>query len=101
MRALTLTSALPLSAALFACSTGGSTSALTVQTTEPTPGSASVGAGQSTTLTATAGNAQGQVLPNTTFTWKSSSEAVAKVAGGVVTGMGARAWRTSPPAQAA
>ncbi|MDB5045436.1 MAG: hypothetical protein JWQ08_1486 [Deinococcus sp.] len=89
MRKLTLISAVLLTGSLVACTTGGGAPAATIQTIELSPASASVQVGKTVTLSATARDAGGQVIPDTAFTWKSSSETVAKVAGGVVTGMGA------------
>ncbi|BDP43980.1 hypothetical protein DAETH_39490 (plasmid) [Deinococcus aetherius] len=89
MRKLTLISAALLSATLSACTTGGSAPAVTVKTIELTPASVSVGIGQTTTLTATAKDAQGQAVQGVAFAWKSGNATVASVAGGVVKGLGA------------
>ncbi|GBF06108.1 hypothetical protein DAERI_070106 [Deinococcus aerius] len=90
MRSFTLISAVLLSGSLVACGGGSAVQPdTTIKTIELTPASVSVKVGEARTLSATARDAQGQVVPNTTFTWKSSSETVAKVAGGVVTGQSA------------
>lgn len=86
MRKLTPIGVTLLTAALTACTTGG-TPALTVGTTELTPASASVAVGQSTTLTATARDARGRAIPNVALAWKSGNGTVASVAGGVVKGL--------------
>ncbi|GGR06486.1 delta-60 repeat domain-containing protein [Deinococcus ruber] len=90
MKRSLIISALLLTGSLVAC--GGSGAAqpdLNIRTIELTPSTASISVGQSTTLNATAKNAQGQALTGISFVWKSSAETVAKVVGGVVTGMGA------------
>lgn len=87
MRKLTLISAVLLTT-LSACTTGAGTPAVTIQTIELTPTSASVQVGKMISLTATARDEEGNTVPNVAFAWKSGNETAAKVAGGVVTGMG-------------
>ncbi|WP_084046320.1 Ig-like domain-containing protein [Deinococcus hopiensis] len=82
-------STLLLTALLSACTTGGTGGPPSIKSIELTPASASVGVGGTVTLSATARDGQGKVVPNVAFLWKSSSETVAKVAGGVVTGLSA------------
>ncbi len=85
---ITLLSAALLAGALVACGgaqTGGTPSG--IQRIEVSPATASVAVGGTVTLNATARDAQGQVVPNVAFSWKSSSEAVASVANGVVRGV--------------
>ncbi|ULH17568.1 hypothetical protein MF271_21190 (plasmid) [Deinococcus sp. KNUC1210] len=89
MKRTLIISGLLLTGTLVACSGSGAAQPdLTIRTIELTPGTADITVGQSKTLTATAKNAQGQALNGISFVWKSSAETVAKVAGGVVTGMG-------------
>lgn len=87
-RKLSLLSAALLASALVGCSGAQpGTPGPSIQRIEITPASASVAVGASVTLQAVARDAQGQVVPNVPFVWKSSSEAVASVANGVVKGL--------------
>lgn len=76
-----------LTAVLSACTTGGPVPSATIKTIELSAASARLTVGQSTTLTAVARDAQGEIVPNTDFAWKSSRETVASVVGGVVKGL--------------
>lgn len=76
-----------LTAVLSACTTGGPAPSATIKTIELSAASASLAVGQTTTLTAVARSAQGEIVPGTDFAWKSSSATVASVAGGVVKGL--------------
>lgn len=76
-----------LTAVLSACTTGGPVPSATIKTIELSAASASLAVGQTTTLTAVARSAQGEIVPGTDFAWKSSSATVASVAGGVVKGL--------------
>ncbi|PNY79597.1 hypothetical protein [Deinococcus koreensis] len=96
-RSLT-TSALFLTALLSACTSGGPAPAPGVASIVLTPASASVAVGATTTLNATAKDAQGAVVPGVAFSWKTSSETVASVAGGVVTGKSAGAAQVTASA---
>lgn len=111
-----LTAAAILTASLSACGGGGAAPAPTVKTIELTPAALTVTAGKTGALTATARDEQGQAISGVTFTWKSSAETVATVAGGVVRGVttgnaqvtasaagvtGAAAVTVTPPAPAA
>ncbi|MFB9993369.1 Ig-like domain-containing protein [Deinococcus oregonensis] len=89
MKKILTASTLLLTALLSACTTGGTTPTLSIKAIELTPASASVQIGKTVTLSATARDEQGRAIPNVGFTWKSSQEAVAKVVGGVVTGLSA------------
>lgn len=86
----TLLNAALISLTLTACGGGGSsTPTATIASIDLTPPAATVPIGDTTPLTATARDAQGTVVPNAAFTWTSSAESVATVAGGVVTGKAA------------
>jgi uncharacterized delta-60 repeat protein len=86
MKRLALINAALISLTLTACGGGASSPAVTIASIELTPSSASLKVGATTTLSATARDAQGQAVPNTTFNWKSSADTVATVTAGVVTG---------------
>lgn len=87
MKRLTIfTAATVLTASLVACGGGGATAPTqTIKSIEVTPGTLNLQVGQAATLTAVARDADGQTVNGVTFTWKSSQETVAKVAGGTVT----------------
>lgn len=93
LTAQTLTaSTLLLTALLSACTSGGGPAPTpTIASIVLTPATASVAVGATTTLQATATDADGTVVSGATFTWKTSSETVASVAGGIVTGVSAGA----------
>lgn len=90
--ALTALTTLTLSTLLSACGGGAGgtpTPSPTITSILLSPASTSVTVGQSTTLTATARDSSGQTVSGVNFTWKSSSDTTATVAGGVVTGRAA------------
>ncbi|MFC4453900.1 hypothetical protein [Deinococcus sonorensis] len=88
MRSIQIISAVLLTGSLAACGGGSPTPGTpTIRTIELTPATASVAVGQNVSLTAIAKDQAGHTVTGVTFSWKSSSETVAKVAGGVVTGM--------------
>ena len=73
---------------LTACGGGGDTTAPgSLASITLSPSSATVGIGQTQTLTAEGKDASGAALSGLTYTWASSDEGVASVAGGVVTGV--------------
>lgn len=86
MKRLTLMNTALLSLTLTACgATGGGSPTPGVSTIELSAYAVALHPGDSTTLSATARDDRGQIVPGAVFTWTSSSTAVATVAGGNVT----------------
>lgn len=85
-------SAALLLGALTACTGGGAQNpppAAGVASITLSPATLDVAVGATAALSATARDAQGHMLSGVTYTWASSAEAVASVAGGVVSGVSA------------
>ncbi|MFC4456112.1 Ig-like domain-containing protein [Deinococcus sonorensis] len=83
----TLVSVALLIGALSSCGGAGTPAAAGVGSITVSPATVTVPLGGTAGLSATTKDAQGHTLTNVTYAWKSSNEAVARVAGGTLTGL--------------